>query len=162
MKWTKPSHGDTRAKVKFLWLPKRIGKVTRWLEFAEWEDRYEGGYGYDDKWKSKKWIIAPENDNEQIDKKYNRSICRCHLSCCYGNMVETNMTSKQAAIIEHMKKGNVLLVNNLDLCRWQHEGGPTLSNHIIGPLDQMGYIRKEGGEVKITTSGELAYREKKN
>jgi len=43
VRWNKtvrPNVGDTRNKRAFLWLPKSINGVTKWLEFASWEDRY--------------------------------------------------------------------------------------------------------------------------
>lgn len=62
MKWIEPSNYDKRTKVKFLWWPKKINKVTKWLEFAEWDERYER-YGNGSKWISKNWIEPPiEND----------------------------------------------------------------------------------------------------
>ena len=35
-----PIHGETRIRSGFLLLPKRIGRETRWLEFARWEQTY--------------------------------------------------------------------------------------------------------------------------
>jgi hypothetical protein len=32
--------GDLRFKRKFLWLPKRIGREWRWLEFGQWRERF--------------------------------------------------------------------------------------------------------------------------
>ncbi len=40
MKWTHPKFRDTRQQASFLWLPKRIGHLTRWLEFACWREEY--------------------------------------------------------------------------------------------------------------------------
>lgn len=42
-----PKLGDTRRFSRFLWFPKTIGRETRWLERAEWEELYcEGRYVY--------------------------------------------------------------------------------------------------------------------
>ena len=60
MKWIEPNNGDVKTKVRFLWWPKKIGRVTKWLEFAEWEKRYNG---FDETWIIVKWIEPPiEND----------------------------------------------------------------------------------------------------
>ena len=42
MRWNNAlySHGNIRRRTAFLWLPKRIGAVTRWLERATWEERF--------------------------------------------------------------------------------------------------------------------------
>jgi hypothetical protein len=48
MRWTDPpvpKPGETRIVKKFLWFPKKIGKETRWLEFASWVEEYELMYG---------------------------------------------------------------------------------------------------------------------
>ncbi len=44
MRWTHktPKCGDYRFIRGFLFLPKRIGNETRWLEFALWEEHYGG------------------------------------------------------------------------------------------------------------------------
>lgn len=33
-----PNIGDQRIKKGFVWFPKLIDNVWRWLEFAEWEE----------------------------------------------------------------------------------------------------------------------------
>jgi hypothetical protein len=40
MKWIDPKPGDERIVSGFLWLPKTIGGVTRWLERAEWRQEF--------------------------------------------------------------------------------------------------------------------------
>ena len=43
MKWiteTAPSIGAERICCDFLWLPMKIGGITRWLEFAYWKEVY--------------------------------------------------------------------------------------------------------------------------
>ena len=35
---------ETRVVRKFLWFPKKIGKETRWLEFASYEQIYYKSY----------------------------------------------------------------------------------------------------------------------
>ncbi len=62
MKWKKPLNGTVRTKVKFIWFPKNICGVVRWLEFAEWEQRYfSGSAGH---WHDSKWIEPPEKEDE--------------------------------------------------------------------------------------------------
>ncbi len=39
MRWSKdwqPVDGEMRVVTKFLWLPKKLGHETRWLERASW------------------------------------------------------------------------------------------------------------------------------
>ncbi len=57
--------GDKRTKEKFLWFPKRIKGVTRWLERAKWEEEYcwFDGKGWETSgitahyfWKGIKWL----------------------------------------------------------------------------------------------------------
>jgi len=57
MRWTHKFYetGDRRLKEKFLFFPKRIGEDVRWLEFAVWEDVYEGGRD-DCYWRPNKWL----------------------------------------------------------------------------------------------------------
>lgn len=58
-----PKEGETRTKKGFLLFPKRIGNVTKWLIFAEWEEELTIGaeipeYGIPmpfDYWKAVKW-----------------------------------------------------------------------------------------------------------
>jgi hypothetical protein len=48
MRWTQkpfPQKGETRIVKKFLFFPKKIGKETRWLEFASWVEEYVYMYG---------------------------------------------------------------------------------------------------------------------
>lgn len=41
MRWKRPRHESERTVTAFLWLPKRIGDETRWLERATWLERYD-------------------------------------------------------------------------------------------------------------------------
>jgi len=36
MKFIEPVIGTTQKRAAFLWWPKKIGRVDRWLEMAEW------------------------------------------------------------------------------------------------------------------------------
>jgi hypothetical protein len=65
MRFKEPKEGETRKKCKFLWFPKTIGKETRWLELALWEEEYKNHYGYNqyqkamcafETWTPTKWI----------------------------------------------------------------------------------------------------------
>ena len=40
MRWKSYVEGDKRTRSGFLWFPKTIEGVTRWLERAEWEEQY--------------------------------------------------------------------------------------------------------------------------
>lgn len=40
-----PKEGDLRARRGFLFLPKTIGRETRWLERAYWTEAYGPDYG---------------------------------------------------------------------------------------------------------------------
>jgi hypothetical protein len=44
----KPYDGSIRYRCKFLILPKKIGHVTRWLEYATWSEEY--------RWFRKEWL----------------------------------------------------------------------------------------------------------
>lgn len=35
-----PIEGEERFRKRFLWLPKRIGEETRWLELGRWHEVY--------------------------------------------------------------------------------------------------------------------------
>ena len=62
MRWKKhqpPVDGTLRVRNEFLWFPKTIGDETRWLETAEWEERYRIYHGYDgfEKWwETTRWV----------------------------------------------------------------------------------------------------------
>jgi hypothetical protein len=56
MRWTRGAFGDKRIKKGFLFFPKVINNETRWLEFAEWEQKYV----VDNAWISTKWIDNKE------------------------------------------------------------------------------------------------------
>ena len=46
MKWldrSLPNNGEKRTRKAFLFLPKKIGEETRWLEFAKWLEHYNIG-----------------------------------------------------------------------------------------------------------------------
>ena len=47
--------GTTRIKKGFLFFPKRISGITRWLEFAIWEEKYIIGL-YNNIWINERWI----------------------------------------------------------------------------------------------------------
>jgi hypothetical protein len=38
--WIKDGFGATRQREGFLFFPKKEGLVTRWLEHAQWRERY--------------------------------------------------------------------------------------------------------------------------
>ena len=46
MRWKAPQVGDTRTRSGFLFLPKTINGETRWLERAEWTERFSGVHVY--------------------------------------------------------------------------------------------------------------------
>jgi hypothetical protein len=41
---------EVRIKLRFLILPKKIGKETRWLELALWEETFNRGTDYAGSW----------------------------------------------------------------------------------------------------------------
>jgi hypothetical protein len=48
MRWIEksyPKNGEQRITKKFLFFPKKIGKETRWLEFAAWVEEYSYFHG---------------------------------------------------------------------------------------------------------------------
>jgi hypothetical protein len=48
MRWSDPKTPklrDFRERTGFLWWPKRINGETRWLERAQWTQRYQQYYG---------------------------------------------------------------------------------------------------------------------
>ena len=51
--------GDERTTRKFLWYPKTLVsgglEDTRWLEWANVVQRYDMGYGYQYRWKDKRY-----------------------------------------------------------------------------------------------------------
>ena len=56
-KRSRPEGGDSRTKKGFLFLPKRIGNETRWLEFATWKQFcYWELNGEFYKWVDYKWV----------------------------------------------------------------------------------------------------------
>jgi len=64
----KPEKGAKRIITKFLFFPKRIDDVTRWLEWAVWEQIYSFN-GYWDYWQDWGWMdISPEVWYDQIPK----------------------------------------------------------------------------------------------
>ena len=62
MKWVEPAIGQTRVKTRFLFLPKKIQKTTRWLELARWTQIYESRYNSSRKrndkprWHNLQWV----------------------------------------------------------------------------------------------------------
>jgi hypothetical protein len=58
-----PTEGDIKIKKKFLLFPKNIDCETRWLEFVEYEQKYErcyyyyqGNRYYNLQWVNKRWL----------------------------------------------------------------------------------------------------------
>ena len=45
MRWIRPEHGETRTVTRFLLIPLTIGKETRWLERATWEETWWDPWG---------------------------------------------------------------------------------------------------------------------
>lgn len=50
MRWEKPQAGTEEIIKAFLWWPKTIDGLTRWLEVAVWRRHYS------DKWIDVEWI----------------------------------------------------------------------------------------------------------
>lgn len=50
-----PNPGDVRIRKKFLWFPKVIGNVGRWLEIAEWKESYDIYYT-GSSWEPREWL----------------------------------------------------------------------------------------------------------
>jgi hypothetical protein len=50
-----PKDGDTRKRSGYLVFPKRIDDELRWLEYAEWEEKYTWCW-YEGWWYSNKWL----------------------------------------------------------------------------------------------------------
>jgi len=59
MRWTSketPTEGDERVINRFLFFPKLLGEEWRWLEWAEYKQRY-AVYEYSSNcWEDKEWI----------------------------------------------------------------------------------------------------------
>lgn len=67
MRWRPYQHGDVRMITKFLWLPKTIGKQTRWLECVSYRQSYhvtQGGLHRVVFWQDEVWI--DDNSNSEI------------------------------------------------------------------------------------------------
>ena len=59
MRYKKQERPQIRTRREFLFLPKEIAGLTRWWEWAEWEEEYwsdGGGMMGSDGWSSTKWI----------------------------------------------------------------------------------------------------------
>lgn len=59
MKWytkREPYEGMIIFKSRFLWLPKRIGNQSRWLEKATWAEKYIWNGKVGKHWSPVKWI----------------------------------------------------------------------------------------------------------
>lgn len=56
MKWANPQHGDTRVRKGFLWFPRTIGRETRWLEKAVWEEHFWTTPDHDRVWLNVRWL----------------------------------------------------------------------------------------------------------
>ena len=55
MRYTR--HSKTRrAKSGFLLFPRTIGRKTRWLEYAKWEEMWVDSNGYGGGWFGNKWL----------------------------------------------------------------------------------------------------------
>jgi len=56
----KVSWNDTRIRTGFLFFPKTIKGVTRWLETATWEQRVEACFGFvsmfEFEWVDTRWL----------------------------------------------------------------------------------------------------------
>jgi hypothetical protein len=55
--------GEVRIVKGFLWFPIKIGGVTRWLEYAEYQKRWVHFVDYDGagyEWKYEKWLDKPD------------------------------------------------------------------------------------------------------
>ena len=58
MRWTDNEVNDIRQVTRFLWFSKTIGKETRWLEWATYEERFMEGICFlcPDYWKAVRWV----------------------------------------------------------------------------------------------------------
>lgn len=59
MRWKNKSMyriGDIRIKTKFLFFPKQIGNIIRWMEKATWQEEFDQWGVSDWGWKATKWI----------------------------------------------------------------------------------------------------------
>lgn len=54
-----PVLGEQRARVGFLWTPRRIGNETRWLEWSVWIETFHQD-GYDTGWVPVRWEFQDE------------------------------------------------------------------------------------------------------
>jgi len=90
MRWTdkkNPSNGETRDVVRFLWLPLKIGKETRWLERATIKQefirvRYGNSTHIEEEWDDKEFLTPPKD--KQLSTKRDAEtflVFICGLSC---------------------------------------------------------------------------------
>jgi len=73
MRWRKPAEGAKKKVSRFLLSPMTIGKETRWLEWATWEEVYSEcnrwiiGDEYTNtggKWLPRRWVDKKEEDKK--------------------------------------------------------------------------------------------------
>ncbi len=70
MKWkhnSPPEVGDIRNRAGFLFMPRRIGDETRWLEYAEWSEVYHKPMNYPGHVVLAQWV-----GSRWMDEKYPR------------------------------------------------------------------------------------------
>ena len=57
--------GDTKKRKAFLIIPKTIGDESRWLEYAEWEEKCHAHWYYGWEWVPTRWLkkdLTKESD----------------------------------------------------------------------------------------------------
>lgn len=55
MRWKQPKVGERRTRAGFLWWPRKINRITRWLERAKWEERVIR-YDFTTRWRPERWL----------------------------------------------------------------------------------------------------------
>lgn len=82
----RPPKPNRRVRCAFLWFPRTIHGIRRWLERAEWEERLTGAGGWEDGYRefyaSERWLDLP--CDHRTPRKYREyhngrfvSLCHC-------------------------------------------------------------------------------------
>ena len=68
MKWKQPEYHETRIRKKFLFFPMTVGRETRWLEKAYWEDQALTTIGGTYRFFPHRWLTFTEYYNIENHK----------------------------------------------------------------------------------------------
>lgn len=67
MRFIEPSLGALRHRTGFLIFPRTIGRETRWLERAQWTQRYDPSF-YGNGWEDWQWGHAEKHETRKAEK----------------------------------------------------------------------------------------------